>query len=133
MKRHTIKSLLAGVLLMLGGVINTSSLAADAQSGPDQVVESVARQVLADLDKNRDTYRRDPAQLRQMIDKYLLSNFDTEYAAKAVLAKNWRTASESQRKQFIEAFYQSLLQSYGNSLLEFTADRLKILPYQGGA
>ena len=48
-----------------------------------------------------------------------------------MLAKNWRTATETQRKQFIEAFYQSLLQSYGTSLLDFTADRLKILPYQG--
>jgi phospholipid transport system substrate-binding protein len=131
MKRQTTTVWLAAGCLLLSMIVGvTGSWAADVTS-PDKVVDSVARQVLADLDKNRETYRKDPKQLRQMIDKYLLVNFDTEYAAKAVLAKNWRTATDTQRKQFIEAFYQSLLQSYGTSLLDFTADRLKILPYQG--
>ncbi len=131
MKRPFLKSLLFTSALMLGGGLN--AWAADAAVSPDKVVESVASQVLADLDKNRDLYRKDGAELRKMIDKYLLVNFDTEYAAKLVLAKNWRAATPEQRKQFVDAFYQSLLQSYGNSLLDFTPDRLKILPYQGKA
>jgi phospholipid transport system substrate-binding protein len=129
MKRQFLKSLLLVATLLLGGGLNAG--AADTAVSPDKVVESVARQVLADLDKNRDLYRKDAGELRRMIDKYLLENFDTEYAAKLVLAKNWRTATPEQRKQFVDAFYQSLLQSYGNSLLDFTPDRLKILPYQG--
>ena len=107
------------------------SSAATATIAPDKLIESVAHQVLMDLDKNRETYRKDSAQLRHMVDKYMLVNFDTEYAAQLVLAKNWRTASVEQRRQFIEVFYQSLLQNYGSTLLDFTADRLKIFPYQG--
>ena len=38
-----------------------------------------------------------------------------------------------QRQRFVEAFYQSLLQNYGAALAEFTADRLRILPFQGEA
>lgn len=128
-KRGMLKSLLAACLLV--GNSFAAHAATNADVSPDKVVESVAMQVLADLDINRDTYRKDPAKLRPMVDKYLLANFDTEYAARLVLAKHWRTATPEQRKQFIEAFYQSLLQNYGNSLLEFTADHLKILPYQG--
>ncbi len=107
--------------------------AADAPQTPDQLIETVARQVLTDLDANRDMYRKDQTKLRQMIDKHLLPSFDTEYAARLVLAKHWRTATAQQRKQFVDAFYQSLLQNYGTSLLEFTPDRLKILPYKGEA
>lgn len=107
------------------------SSAATATIAPDKLIESVAHQVLVDLDKNREAYRKDSAQLRHMVDKYMLVNFDTEYAAQLVLAKNWRTASVEQRRQFIEVFYQSLLQNYGSTLLDFTADRLKIFPYQG--
>lgn len=132
MKRHMLKSLLAVGCLLLSNAFN-AAWSADTTVMPDKVVESVAKQVLADLDVNRETYRKDSTKLRQMIDKYLLVNFDTEYAARLVLAKNWRTATPEQRKQFIDAFYQSLLQNYGNSLLDFTADRLKILPYQGKA
>ncbi len=130
-RRGVLKTLLAAGCLLLGSTFAVNALAADADVAPDKLVESVAHQVLADLDVNREVYRKDPTKLRHMVDKYLLANFDTEYAARLVLAKNWRTATPEQRKQFVEAFYQSLLQSYGNSLLDFTADRLKILPYQG--
>jgi phospholipid transport system substrate-binding protein len=128
-----LKTLLAAGTLLLSYTFVVNASAADTAIAPDKVVESVAQQVLADLDVNRETYRKDATKLRQMVDKYLLANFDTEYAARLVLAKNWRTATPEQRKQFVDAFYQSLLQNYGNSLLDFTAERLKILPYQGKA
>ena len=104
---------------------------AEDQRSPDQVVKSVASDLLNDLNKNRDMYRKDPAQLHKLIDKYFLASFDTEYAAKRVLAKHWREATADQRKQFIDAFYQSLVNNYGEAILEFTADRLNILPYKG--
>ena len=63
----------------------------------------------------------------------MMPYFDTAYAAQLVLGKNWRDATPDQRKRFIEAFYQTLLQNYGSALLEFTPDRLKILPFQGNA
>ncbi len=119
------------LLVFLGFMPWSLSIPANAVQAPDKVIESLAHQVLADLDKNREKYRKDFAQLRQMVDKYMLTSFDAEYAAQLVLAKNWRTATDDQRKQFIEAFYQSLLQSYGTSLLDFTEDRIKIFPYQG--
>ena len=132
MKRQLLQSLVLSASLLLSS-FGLTARAADVVVSPDKVVDSVARQVLADLDSNRALYRKDAVELRKMIDKYMLANFDSEYAARLVLAKNWRTATPDQRKQFVEAFYQSLLQSYGNSLLDFTADRLKILPYQGKA
>jgi phospholipid transport system substrate-binding protein len=69
--------------------------------------------------------------VRELVDKNMLPYFDTAYSAQLVLAKYWRTATPEQRKRFIEAFYQSLLQNYGEALLEFTPDRLRILPFQG--
>jgi len=118
--------------LLLSVICTVFSLAhADEQRSPDQVVRSVAGDLLADLNKSRDQYRKDPVQLHKLIDKYFLTNFDTEYAARRVLAKHWREASAEQRKQFIDAFYQSLVNNYGEAILDFTADRLNILPYKG--
>ena len=37
-------------------------------------------------------------------------------------------ATPEQRKQFIDAFYRSLLTNYGSALTDFTAERLKIFP-----
>ena len=52
----------------------------------------------------------------------------TTYPAQAMLGKHWRAATPEQRKRFVDAFYRSLLNSYGSELVDFTSDRLQILP-----
>lgn len=102
-----------------------------AQLGPHELVTKVAQDTLRDLDANRAEYKKNPNKVREVVDKNMLPHFDTRYAAQLVLAKHWRTATQQQRERFIEAFYQTLLQNYGEALVEFTPDRLKILPFQG--
>jgi phospholipid transport system substrate-binding protein len=101
---------------------------AAAVEGPTEVVQAAAQGMLGDLDKDRDAYRRDPAKVGALVDKYLLPHFDTEFSAKLVLGAHWRTASPEQRTRFISAFYHSLLNNYGNALVDFTSERLKIFP-----
>jgi phospholipid transport system substrate-binding protein len=120
------------LFLVAAALTSTAALAADAaQQGPGELIDHAARQVLKELDANRAEMRKDPQKIRNLVDQYLLPHFDTEYAARLVLAKNWRTATPDQRKRFINAFYQSLLQNYGESLLDFTPDRMIVQPYRG--
>jgi phospholipid transport system substrate-binding protein len=102
--------------------------AAGAGEDPTQVVQNAAQSMLSELDKDRDAYRREPAKVGALVDKYLLPHFDTNFAAQLVLGKYWRTATPEQRQRFIDAFYHSLLNNYGSALVDFTADRLKIYP-----
>jgi len=101
---------------------------ASAEQGPTEVVQNAANGMLGDLDKDREAYRRDPAKVGQLVDKYLLPHFDTAFSAQLVLGKFWRTATPEQRQHFVDAFYHSLLTNYGSALAEFTSDRLKIYP-----
>jgi phospholipid transport system substrate-binding protein len=120
----------AALIVMLAAA---SALAAEdaALLGPQELVSKVAQDTLRDLSANRDEYRKNPQKARELVDKHMLPHFDTAYAAQLVLATNWRSATPEQRKRFINAFYQSLLQNYGETLLDFTPERLKILPYKG--
>jgi phospholipid transport system substrate-binding protein len=104
--------------------------AADSQD-PSQLVQSVAQNFLKDLDAHRDTYRKDPQALRQVVDKDVLRFFDIEYAARLVLGRHWRDATPEQRQRFVDAFENSMLNNYGNALVEFKGDRLKVLPTRG--
>jgi phospholipid transport system substrate-binding protein len=101
---------------------------ATSSEGPTEVVQNAAQGMLQDLDRDRDAFRRDPAKVGQLVDKYLLPHFDTEFAARLVLGQHWRDANPEQRQRFINAFYHSLLNNYGSALSNFTADRLKIYP-----
>jgi phospholipid transport system substrate-binding protein len=103
------------------------SKAVDA-SGPSQLIESSANTLLSGIDKRRDEFRKDPTGLYELVANTLLPHFDTPYAAQLVLGKHWRGASVEQRKRFVEAFYQSLLYTYGDAMVDFTGDRLKVFP-----
>src|SRR5262249_59767422 len=102
--------------------------AAGANQSPTEIVQAAAQGMLKDLDANRPAYKKDPAKVGALVDKYLLPHFDTEYAARLVLGKNWRTASPDQRKRFVDAFYHSLLSNYGSALVDFTSDKLRGFP-----
>jgi phospholipid transport system substrate-binding protein len=97
-------------------------------SGPSQLIESSANMLLSGIDKRRAEFRKDPTGLYQLVEQTLLPNFDTPHAAQLVLGKHWRNATPEQRKRFVDAFYQSLLYTYGDAMVDFTGDRLRVLP-----
>jgi phospholipid transport system substrate-binding protein len=121
--------------LILCAFATVPALAADAPAtpgpGPQELMEKVSQDLLKELEGNREALRKDPARLRDLVDRYLLPHFDTEHAARLVLGKHWRAATPEQRKRFVDAFYQSLMANYGDALLEFTDDRVKFLPFRG--
>ena len=126
------------LLLVLAGIVPTFAADAPATAPapvpgptPQALIERVSQDLLRDLDANRAAYEKDPAKLRALVDQYLLPHFDTEFAARRVLGKHWTTATPEQRKRFIDAFVGSLMGDYGDAILEFTADRLKLLPFRG--
>src|SRR5687767_564376 len=120
---------LAATLALTGTAVTGVVRAADVDaSDPTKLVESTAQAMLDDLNANRAEYRKDPSKIYALVDRVLLPHFDTQYAAQRVLGVHWRTATPDQRKRFINAFYKSMLQNYGNALVEFTGDRLKVLP-----
>jgi len=133
-----LSTLLAAGALIAGAALNCDLVMAQAAPAPaaanataqqpSEIVQASAQGILKDLDANRDMYKKDPSKVSALVDKYLLPHFDTEYAARLVLAKYWRTATDDQKKRFIDAFYHSLLSNYGSALAEFTADRLKVFP-----
>jgi phospholipid transport system substrate-binding protein len=124
-----LKHAMCGVaLLALASFATPLACAAVDTSGPFELIDSASKTMLQALDAHRDEYRKDPTKLHKLVDDTLLPHFDTEYSAKLVLAQNWRTATPEQRSRFVAAFYHSLLRTYGDALLDFTADRMKVFP-----
>ena len=97
-------------------------------SDPVKLIDSAANTMTAELDARRAEFRKDPSKLAALVERVLLPHFDVEHAARLVLGKHWRTATPEQRKRFIDAFYGSLMSNYGDALIEFTGDRIKVLP-----
>jgi phospholipid transport system substrate-binding protein len=124
---------LALVLLAAIALPANSAFAAAAidASNPQTLIESSSKSLFADLDANRAKYRKDVTLLYKVVESIFLPHVDVDFAAQQVLGKHWRTATPDQRKRFVTAFYRSLLTTYGDALVDFTGDRMKVLPFQG--
>jgi phospholipid transport system substrate-binding protein len=98
---------------------------------PGQLIDTVARAILTDIDAHRADYRKDSTKLDKLLSNLLLPHFDTEYASRLVLGTHWTAATADQRERFRSGFYHSLLRNYGNELIDFDLNRLQVLPYKG--
>lgn len=101
------------------------------EQSPQEVIETAVQQLADKMDGQQEELAADRQSLYALIDEILLPRFDRKFAAQIVLAKHWRSATETQRERFIEAFYQALLRRYADGLLEFEQDRVTVLPFRG--
>jgi phospholipid transport system substrate-binding protein len=72
------------------------------------------------LEKNKQQYHSNPAQLNAMIRREVLPFIDFSSMAKLTLGKHWRTANPQQRTRFINAYREMLVRSYARTMLEYT-------------
>ncbi len=105
---------------------------ASAQS-PNDIVDSAVAMLAERMDGRKEEFAQDKQALYALVNEMLLPRFDRKYAAQLVLGKHWRSADEAQQQRFIAAFYNSLLHRYADGLLEFDADRVKVLTFRGDA
>jgi phospholipid transport system substrate-binding protein len=130
--RSTVLAFTAACIALLGAVAPAQAASAGVDtSGPAQLIKSASEIMLKDIDTNRASYRQDKTGLYKLVDTVLLPNFDVDFAAQQVLGKHWRAADAAQRARFVKAFYRSLVQTYGDAMVEFTGDRIKFLPFVG--
>ena len=116
--------------IILASIIGLTTCGAMAES-PNDVVQAAADALEVALEGRKDELAKDPDALYAMVDDILLPIFDRRYAAQLVLGKHWRNASDDERKDFVDAFYGSLLRKYSDGVLEFNQDSLEILPFRG--
>jgi phospholipid transport system substrate-binding protein len=102
-------------------------------AAPSDVIQEAVELLTEGLNGRKEELVADKDALHAFIDSILLPRFDRRFAASAVLAKHWRTASDEQKERFVTAFYTTLLQRYAEGILEFDMDRVEILPYRGDA
>lgn len=108
-------------------------MAVAEKDSPNTIIDSAVIELTEQLDGRKAELSADRPSLYVLIDAILLPRFDRKFAAQIVLAKHWRSASETQKTRFVEAFYQALLRKYADGVLEFDPDKIEVLPYRGDA
>lgn len=125
MTRKLIPVLVAGALLAATPALlpalaaPQAAPAASMQGSPSKLVLDNSQRILATLESRRAEFTKNPAALRQFVNSEFNSMFDRDYAARQVLGRHGRGASDADIKVFGDALAENLMQRYGASLLSF--------------
>ena len=125
MNRKLIPLLVAGTLLSAApGLLPVqaapqAAAAATMQGSPSKLVLDNSQRILSTLESRRAEFTSNPSALRQFVSGEFNTMFDRDYAARQVLGRHGRGASDADVKQFADALADNLMQRYGSSLLNF--------------
>lgn len=107
-------------------------LLAVAAPSAHQVVEQTTTTLLEDLKVNKDKYRSDPAAFYASLNDILGPVVDVDGISRGVMTVRYsRQATPEQMQRFQENFKRSLMQFYGNALLEYNNQDIRVLPSSG--
>lgn len=102
---------------------------AQAMVGLREVVQRTTDELLADLQANQARYRGNPADFYAALDRILGPVVDARGISRSIMTVKYsRRASPEQMTRFEENFKRSLMQFYGNALLEYNDQQIRVLP-----
>lgn len=97
-----------------------------SQNDPQKMVLDLSNKIIAELNANRDKLEGDPAEIKAFAMIYVLPYIDTEKMARYVMGKHWRSANDAQKTGFVDAFTNTLIRSYSQSLLKLKIDSVEV-------
>ncbi|MGE8496226.1 MAG: MlaC/ttg2D family ABC transporter substrate-binding protein [Pseudomonas sp.] len=123
-----IKTMRNGLLVLLAAL----PMLAVAAPAAHEVVQETTDTLLADLKANKEQYRKDPSAFYASLDRILGPVVDVDGISRGVMTVRYaRQASPEQMARFQENFKRSLMQFYGNALLEYNNQDIRVLPVSG--
>ena len=123
-----IKSLIMGLLL----VCTFPILGSETLSPYEMITKSIdLLEIELGDEANKKRLKETRAELYSIIDESLSPYFHKRYAGRLVLDEHWVGTSGEQRRRFTEGLYQSLVESYAITMLNFDISKIKVLPHNG--
>ncbi|MNJ20953.1 putative phospholipid-binding protein MlaC precursor [compost metagenome] len=106
-----------GLLVLLAAL---PLMAGAAAQSPKEVIQGTTTQLLADLKANKEQYKANPSAFYDALNANLGPVVDADGISKSIMTVKYsRKATPEQMQRFQENFKRSLMQFYGNALLEY--------------
>ena len=117
------------VLFMMATFFSSPLIAATIpQDDPEEMVRTLSETLIAKINEQRTELEAHPEMVKEFADEYVLPYVDTAKMARYVMGRYWRTATDEQKKGFIQAFSDMLVHSYSKNLLKLQINKVVVKP-----
>ncbi|AEV60980.1 MlaC/ttg2D family ABC transporter substrate-binding protein [Pseudomonas ogarae] len=121
-------SILRRGLLVLLAALPLMANAVAAPSAHD-IIQDTTTRLLADLAANKEQYKQDPSAFYDALNGIVGPVVDADGISKSIMTVKYsRKATPAQMTRFQENFKRSLMQFYGNALLEYNNQGITVSP-----
>lgn len=96
-----------------------------------EVVEQATNELLAKLKEIQPLYESDKEKFFAEVENSVDPFIDFEGFARGVMAKYYRRASDEHKQRFVQKFKDSLVRTYGDALVGFDGQKIKVLESSG--
>lgn len=121
-------SILRRSLLVLLAALPMMANAVAAPSAHD-IIQDTTTRLLADLAANKEKYKQDPSAFYDALNGIVGPVVDADGISKSIMTVKYsRKATPAQMTRFQENFKRSLMQFYGNALLEYNNQGITVSP-----
>ena len=107
-----VRSFLLGLLLAGAVWLAPPALAALA---PDELVKSVANDLLAIVREDKALKAGDTSRMAQLLEEKIAPHFDFKRMTRLAVGRSWRQATPEQQEQLVSEFRALLVRSYSNA------------------
>jgi phospholipid transport system substrate-binding protein len=118
-------------LLLLATLAVAAEVAAAQTFAGNDIVAGTAAELAATVAARRAELEADHEAIAMLVDSAILPRFDMRRGSRAILAEHWDSALPADRDRFVTAFYEYLVAIYGDLLLYFKPETLRVLPFDG--
>ncbi len=111
----------------------------EAELSPYQLIDTVTKKVLAEIERHRaeiDANTEDALKQQQFdcfigeVENILSPIVDFDWIALKVMGSDGKVASAEQKAQFAETFRAGLVKTYGRGLLNYSSEKIVLLPVE---
>ncbi|MCL5050659.1 MAG: ABC transporter substrate-binding protein [Firmicutes bacterium] len=96
-------------------------------SNPFKLLEQVSERMTHRIAAERETIEANPNYLREIMAQELLPHSDYQFAARAVMARNWGRLNEQQQNDFVAAFREYLVTTYARVFTQYDETKHRIV------
>jgi len=115
------RSIISFITLVFGFVMAFNVHA--QQKAPDLVVKDTVDAIVANIQENRELYKKDTNALYTMVEDTLVPSLHVTRMAKLILGKKYaKTSSEQQINEFASEFQTFIMRVFAPALLEYTGN-----------
>ena len=109
------------------------AFAVHAQEAPDQLVRRSTNEILAAIKADKDLQNGNQQKIEKLAEDKVLPYFNFVRMTQLAVGRNWRDASDTQKKSLIDEFRTLLVRTYSSALTTYKNQVIEFKPLRAAA